>query len=294
MSAASLEVGENDVDSSTYRRGRAKLFASVIAITGMVSLAPVTGPGAGAASAQGALLAETKAPQTHASTTSGVPGAPTSVTATAGYGSATVSWVPSPANGSPVTGYVIVPSAAGSAQASISIGGNATTSTYTVWNLTAGTTYTFTVAEVASAGTSAPSAPSAGVVPFAKPGVPQAVAATAGNASATVTWQAPSANGSPITSYLVTPYLMGTAQPVQTFTSAATTEVVTGLVNGDGYEFSVTAVNSAGQSSPSTCSNQVWPVGSAGAPTSVTATAGYGSATVSWVPAPANGLPHNE
>jgi hypothetical protein len=44
------------------------------------------------------------------------------------------------------------------------------------------------------------------------PAVPTAVTATAGNASATVSWTAPSNGGSPITSYALTPYAAGVAQ----------------------------------------------------------------------------------
>ena len=46
-------------------------------------------------------------------------------------------------------------------------------------------------------------------------------------------WTAPSSNGgSAITGYLVTPYVGTTAQPAQTFTGTATTQIVTGLNPG--------------------------------------------------------------
>ena len=58
-----------------------------------------------------------------------------------------------------------------------------------------------------------------------------------GNASATVTWSAPANNGSPITSYTVTPYLGSTAQTATTITGSppATSTTITGLINGDTY-----------------------------------------------------------
>ena len=67
--------------------------------------------------------------------------------------------------------------------------------------------------------------------------------ATAGNASATVRWTAPSNGGSAITSYTVTPFIGATAQTPTTVTGSppATTATVTGLTNGTAYTFTVTA-----------------------------------------------------
>ena len=111
------------------------------------------------------------------------------------------------------------------------------------------------------------------------PGSPTIGAATGGNASATVTWRAPSSDGgSAITGYVVTPYIGSTAQASQTFTSTALSEVVTGLTNGTAYTFTVAAINSVGTGSASAASNQVTPEPPAppmvaltqGAPTSAT------------------------
>ena len=68
----------------------------------------------------------------------------------------------------------------------------------------------------------------------------------AGNASASVSWVAPADNGSPITGYVVTPYVGTAAQPATTFASTATTQVVTGLTNGTTYTFRVAAKNAIG------------------------------------------------
>jgi hypothetical protein len=87
------------------------------------------------------------------------------------------------------------------------------------------------------------------------PGAPTGVQATAGNASATVTWTAPaSAGSSSITSYVVT------SSGGQTCTSASTSCTVTGLTNGTSYTFTVQAVTAAGAGPSSSASNAVVPL----------------------------------
>ena len=83
--------------------------------------------------------------------------------------------------------------------------------------------------------------------------------ATAGNASATVSWTAPSNGTSPITGYTVTPYLGSTAQSTTTVTGSppVATATVTGLTNGQSYTFTVAATNAVGTSPPSAPSNAV-------------------------------------
>ena len=185
-----------------------------------------------------------------ASTT--VPAAPTSVVAKAGNGGVVLSWYRQSDGGSTITRYVIIPHTAGRVLAAVTAGGNP--SSYTVWGLTNGTSYTFTVAAANATGIGPASSPSAAVVPSALPGVPSSVTAVAGNSSATVTWRAPSSNGSAIVAYRVTPWVQSTAQTPVMFSSAATTEKVTGLTNGTGYSFAVTALNANGASQPSTAS----------------------------------------
>jgi large repetitive protein len=121
------------------------------------------------------------------------------------------------------------------------------------------------------------------------PGTPAAPTATAGITSATVSWTAPAANGSPITGYVVTPYLNGTAQTAQTFNSTATTQTLTGLTAGASYTFTVAAINAVGTGSASAQSNAVVPYTLPGAPAIGTATAGDSAATVSWTAPAGNG-----
>ncbi|MEH1167745.1 putative Ig domain-containing protein [Micromonospora sp. CPCC 205539] len=186
-----------------------------------------------------------------------VPATPVAPTATAGLASATVTWTAPASNGSPITSYIVTPIRNGVAQTPITY--DASTTSRVISGLTVGASYTFTVAAVNSIGTSATSPASTAVVPYAVPGAPTITAASAGDSSATLTWTAPNANSSPITSYVVTPYIGGVAQTPQTFASAATTQTVTGLTPGTAYTFTVTARNAGGAGPPSAQSAPVTP-----------------------------------
>ncbi|HEV2346280.1 MAG TPA: fibronectin type III domain-containing protein [Actinocrinis sp.] len=101
---------------------------------------------------------------------------------------------------------------------------------------------------------------SSGSTPTA-PGTPSSVTATPGNASATVFWSAPPDGGAVISSYTVTPYAAGVAQPATTVTGtpAPASAVVAGLTNGTSYTFTVSATNAIGTSPASAASNAIVP-----------------------------------
>jgi chitinase len=90
------------------------------------------------------------------------------------------------------------------------------------------------------------------------------VRATAGDASATVTWLAPRKDGgSAIVSYRV---VSTPGSVAATVAAPATTATVAGLTNGTSYTFKVYARSSVGESVASSASNAVTPTGSAPPP----------------------------
>jgi hypothetical protein len=99
------------------------------------------------------------------------------------------------------------------------------------------------------------------LLPPTVPGAPLIGTATAGNASATITFSPPSSNGgSPVTSYTVTASdLTHPAHGGETATRTGSPLTVTGLANGDTYTLSVTATNAVGTGPRSGASNRVTP-----------------------------------
>ncbi|MDI4648318.1 fibronectin type III domain-containing protein [Cohnella hashimotonis] len=199
----------------------------------------------------------------------GSPDAPTEVTAAAGDTSAEISFVPGQLYGGTQASYEVT------AWDGIEQAGRATgdSSTVTVSNLTNGRTYTFTVMSKTEYGESSPSAPSNAVTPTAPivpdtstvPDAPTGVSASAGDASATVSFSAPSNDGGkPIAGYKVTAWSNGAeAKTVESPGTAADGRIavaVTGLANGTAYTFTVKAVNVKGASQPSAASNTVTPL----------------------------------
>jgi len=99
-------------------------------------------------------------------TTVTAPGQVTNVSATAGAGSATVTWSAPSSGGAPAT-YTITPYVGSTAQTVTTVTGSPPATSATVSGLTNGTSYTFTVQASNSAGSGLVSAPSNAVTPSA-------------------------------------------------------------------------------------------------------------------------------
>ena len=141
--------------------------------------------------------------------------------------------------------------------------GQTVSCTYTGANLAAGATYPAITVPVSVLSTATPGAGTDNARAFSldalpvtagdlfsieqPPTAPTITSVTAGGAAAKIVFSAPTSIGSsPITGYVITPILTGTAQTVQTFNSTATTETVTGLTSGGTYTFEVAAINVVG------------------------------------------------
>ena len=175
------------------------------------------------------------------------PGAPTLSTVTPASTQATLSWqAPSSDGNGAITDY-IVQYKVGSSWVPF-VDGTSTNTFAVVTGLTNGTTYSFRVAAVNSAGQGAYSNV-IDSVPATVPGAATALAANKSGTSATLTWVAPSSNGgSAITDYRVQ-FKLSSEPSWSTFAdpvTASTGSTVTGLVSSSTYDFQVTAKNAAG------------------------------------------------
>jgi Fibronectin type III domain len=239
---------------------------------------------------------------------SAVPFAPVDVAATAGDGSASVSWSPAVAapGGAAVSGYrVTAVNVANGAAISIEAPLCSTTCGAMLPDLVNGRTYRVEVRALSASGAGAPGVAPDTVTPTgvseppasSVPAAPADVAATAGNASADVSWSPVVAApvGAAVSGYRVS--AVNVANDVETnliapVCAAGCSATVPDLVNGRTYRIEVRALSATGPSAPGVAPNTVTPAGVGeppsltvpAAPADVTATAGDASADVSWSP----------
>ncbi|HEX4094086.1 MAG TPA: fibronectin type III domain-containing protein [Trebonia sp.] len=180
------------------------------------------------------------------------------------------------------TPVVLLPCPSGAAPGCFTVNANGTLTISSMPAVAASTTVNVTVVTLGIAGV-------ASYAYTSVPGTPAAPTATAGVTSATVTWTAPASNNSPITGYVITPYLGGVAQAAQTFNSTATSQTLTGLTAGGSYTFTVAAINGIGTGAASPQSNAVIPYTLPGAPVIGAVSAGDSAATVNWTAPASNG-----
>ncbi|CAB4322396.1 unannotated protein [freshwater metagenome] len=190
------------------------------------------------------------------------PGKPSITTVTGGNGQVTVAWsAPLSNGGSAVTGYTVQ---AFNAAGTDAIDGKTCTPTAAtgtnciVAGLTNGTAYTFKVTAANAKGSGSASDASAAATPATVPSAPGSPQATANSLkSVTISWSAPSSNGSAITGYTVQAYTWNGSvativTPKKCTTTSATTCNIGGLVAGTQYKFNITATNAKGTSSAAT------------------------------------------
>jgi cytochrome b involved in lipid metabolism len=194
-----------------------------------------------------------------------IPSAPTGLVATPGSTQVTLSWTATAG----ATSYIVLKAGVQAATPS--------TNSQVVTGLTNGTTYSFTVQAVNSAGASGPSAAATAtpVAPASAPSTPTGLNATAGNGQVALTWNATTG----ATSYQI--LRVG----VVTATAATPAYTATNLVNGTPYSFTVKAVNAVGTSAASSAvsATPVAPPTAPTAPTSLAGTASDSQVALTWV-----------
>ncbi|HKD94095.1 MAG TPA: fibronectin type III domain-containing protein [Gaiellaceae bacterium] len=222
-----------------------------------------------------------------------VPSAPSLTSATGGNATAVLSWsAPSNNGGSAVTGYRIYRSTSSGTESLLTTLGNVTSWTDT--GVANGTTYYYKVSALNSVGESAASneLSATPTAPLTAPGAPTLNSASAGNATVSLAWSAPSNNGgSAITGYRVYRGTSSGGESLLTTLGNVTGWTDTGLANGTTYYYRVSAVNSVGESvaSGELSATPIQPASVPGAPALNAATAGNATVGLAWSAPASNG-----
>ncbi|SCF27900.1 putative Ig domain-containing protein [Micromonospora mirobrigensis] len=230
------------------------LVAPAAALALALSAAAVTpasarSPGADRATTVAPVAAPTVTPIAKPTSRAVKPAAPAKPTAARKGSRAVVTWKKPADHGSAITGYVVTPYRNGRVQPAKSF--DATTTRRYVTGLRTGGTYTFTVAARNKAGVGPTSPRSGAPKVLALPSAPTIIAVYANSVGATLSWTPGSDGGSPVTNWVITPYVGGVRLAGQTV-GPATTGSVTGLTAGVTYRFTVAArtVEGTGPESP--------------------------------------------
>ena len=233
-----------------------------------------------------------------ATTGTGVPDAPTSLTATAsGTTRINLSWTaPASDGGSRITGYRIEESPDGnSSWTTLEADTNSTNTTYPRTGLSGGTTRHYRVSAINSNGAGAPSNVDGATTGTSVPDAPTVLTATAsGTTRINLSWTAPASDGgSPITGYRIESSPNGNSSwttLVATTGGAGTTHSDTGLPGGTTRHYRVSAINSNGAGAASNVAGTTTGTTVPDAPTALTATAsGTARINLSWTAPARNG-----
>ena len=225
------------------------------------------------------------------------PGAPTNLLTSPSNGQESLSWsAPSDNGGSAITDYLIEYKLTSEPTTWTTFNdGVSTSTTTTITGLTNGQAYNFRVSAINSIGTSVASSTATGTPNPSVPSAPLSLSASSGlSSSSLLSWTSPLSNGgSAITDYLIEYKLTSEPTTWTTFNdgvSTSTTTTITGLTNGQAYNFRVSAINSIGTSVASSTATGTPSLSAPSAPLSLTAQSHKNNqSTITWVAPSSNG-----
>ena len=199
------------------------------------------------------------------------PAAPTSLNATPGDGSVSISFTAGADGGASISKYQYQ---LGSGSWVDAVG---TSSPISISGLTNGTNYNVKLRAVNTAGDGAAS-DAVSVTPRTVPGAPSIISVTPGDSTVSVAFTAGSTGGSVITGYEY--QLNGAGSWFSLGTTSSPASI--GVTNGVAYTVKLRAVNVAGSGAASSASGSFTPATTPSAPTSLNATPGDGSVSISF------------
>ncbi|NCY17326.1 MAG: hypothetical protein EBX39_11265, partial [Actinobacteria bacterium] len=201
------------------------------------------------------------------------PDAPTSLNATPGNGSVSISFTAGADGGASITKYQYQ---LGSGSWTDAVG---TTSPISISGLTNGTNYSIKLRAVNSVGAGAASS-AVSVTPRTTPSAPTSLNVTPGDSTVSVAFTAGADGGSSIINY---EYQLNGSGSWYAFSPAVTSGPVSiPVTNGVAYTVKLRAVNAAGSGAASSASASFTPATTPSAPTGLNATPGNGSVSISF------------
>src|SRR5881392_1485788 len=221
------------------------------------------------------------------------PSAPQNLAATGGNAQVTLTWqAPASNGGSPITNYKIYRGTTSGGETLVATIGNQLS--YSDGGLTNGVTYYYQVSAVNNVGEGPKSneASATPTAPATPPGAPQGLGASAGDATVTLTWSAPSSNGgSPITNYRIYRGTSSNGETLKATIGNVLTYTDTTVTNGVTYYYQVSALNNVGEGprSNEASATPTAPATPPGAPQVLGATAGDATVTLTWSAPNSNG-----